>query len=79
MHVIETGLAVAAAVLLAVLARAVFVYFAPYRQCRWCAGRKIGRRCRRCKGAKLTRRVGAKTAHKVVLSLQLARAERGGS
>ena len=77
MHVIETGLAVTAVILLAVAARAVFVYFSPYRACRWCAGRRIGRRCWRCKGTKLTRRIGAKTAHKVKLSLQQAWAERG--
>ena len=36
MHVIETGFAVAALVLLAVLGRAVFIYFRPERACRWC-------------------------------------------
>ena len=36
MHVIETGFEVAAVVLLAVLGWAVFVYFSPYRECRWC-------------------------------------------
>jgi hypothetical protein len=36
MHVIETGFELAAAILLAVLGRAVFVYFRPWRECRWC-------------------------------------------
>jgi hypothetical protein len=36
MHAVETGFEVAAVVLLAILGRAVFVYFAPYRECRWC-------------------------------------------
>ena len=36
MHVIETGFEVAAVILLAVLGRAVFVYFRPWRECRWC-------------------------------------------
>jgi hypothetical protein len=69
MQVIETGFTVTAIVLLAVLIRAVFVYFSPYRECRWCRGRRIGRRCWRCKGTKLTRRLGARQVHKVKLSL----------
>jgi len=36
MHVIEMGLEVTGLALLAVLARAVFVYCSPYRGCRWC-------------------------------------------
>jgi len=36
MHVIETGIEAAAVILLAVLGRAVFVYFRPWRECRWC-------------------------------------------
>jgi len=36
MEVIEAGFTVAAFGLLAVLGRAVFVYFKPYRTCRWC-------------------------------------------
>jgi hypothetical protein len=36
MHVIGTGLEAAAVILLAVLGRAVFTYFSPYRECRWC-------------------------------------------
>jgi hypothetical protein len=77
MHLIETGFTVATVVLLAVLGRAVYVYFRPYRPCRWCA--VFGRfrlRCRRCKGRKLTRRLGAKQVHKVRLSLQQAWEER---
>ena len=78
MQLIETGFEVALAVLLAVLGRAVFVYFRPYRPCRWCAVfASIRMRCRRCKGRKLTRRIGAKQVHKVKLSLQQAWAERG--
>ena len=60
MRVIETGFAVTAVVLLAVAGRAVFVYVSPYRACRWCRERRVGRRCWRCKGSKLTRRLGAK-------------------
>jgi hypothetical protein len=78
MHEIEIGLTVAAIVLLAVLGRAVFVYCSPYRKCRWCADRRRpGRRCWRCKGTKLTRRIGAKTVHKMKLSVQQAWEERG--
>ena len=77
MHLIETGLAVAAVVLLAVLGWAVFVYFSPYRACRWCRNRPRGRRCWRCKGTRLTRRLGARQVHKVKLSLQQAWDERG--
>jgi hypothetical protein len=36
MHLIETGFTVTLIVLLAVLGRAVFVFFSPYRECRWC-------------------------------------------
>jgi len=35
-HVIDQVLAVAAVVLLAVAGRAVFLFFAPFRECRWC-------------------------------------------
>jgi len=77
MHVIETGFEVAGLILLGVLGWAVFVHFSPCRPCRWCAGRRRGRRCWRCKGSKLTRRIGAKHVHKVKLSLQQAWAERG--
>lgn len=77
MQVIETGFGAAAVVLLAVLGRAVFVYFRPYRKCRWCqAFARLRLRCRRCKGTKLTRRLGAKHVHKVRLSLQQAWDER---
>jgi hypothetical protein len=75
MHLIETGLEVALAVLLAVLAWAAFVYLSPYRPCRWCRNRKRGR-CWRCKGTRLTRRLGARQVHKVKLSLQQAWEER---
>jgi len=94
MHVIELGLEVTGLVLLAVLARAVFVYCSPYRGCRWCRpgglyfgsvpARIIGhkrrprrkRRCWRCKGSRQTRRIGARTAHKIRLSLLQAWEER---
>jgi hypothetical protein len=80
MEVIETGLAVAAVVLLGVLGWALFVYFSPYRECRWCqAFARLHLRCRRFKGAGLTRRIGAQHVHKVRLSLQQAWEERGGS
>jgi hypothetical protein len=80
MHVIVTALAVAAVVLLAVLGWAVFVYFSPYRECRWCrAFARLHLRCRRCKGTRLTQRIGARHAHKVKLSLQQAWDERGES
>lgn len=61
-----------AGVPLAVLGRAVFVHFKPYRDCRWCKGtgrRKGRRRCWRCKGRRLTRRLGAYHVHKIKLSL----------
>jgi hypothetical protein len=77
MHVIELGLEVAGMVLLAILGRAVFVYCSPYRVCRWCRDRRPGRRCWRCKGTKQTRRIGAKTVHKMKLSVQQAWEERG--
>lgn len=80
MQLIQTGLEVAAVVLLGALGWAIFVNFSPYRTCRWCktfAG--LGLRCRRCKGTKLTRRIGAKQVHKVKLSLAQAWAERGES
>jgi hypothetical protein len=76
MHVIQTVLEVAAIVLLAVLARAVFVFFSPYRTCRWCAGRRRGRRCWRCKGTKQVRRIGARHVRKVKMSLGQAWDER---
>jgi hypothetical protein len=76
MHAIETGFAVTLIVLLAILARAVFVFFSPYRECRWCAGRRRGRRCWRCKGTKQVRRIGARHVHKVRMSLQQALEER---
>ena len=80
MHLIETGLTAAAVVLLAGLGRAVFVYFKPYRQCRWCAVfARLRMRCRRCKGTELTGRLGAKQVHNVRLSLQRAWEERGSS
>ena len=77
MHVIETGFTAAAVALVAVCGWAVFVYFSEYRKCRWCrAFGRLGVRCGRCKGTRLTRRIGAKTVHKVKLSLQQAWAER---
>ena len=80
MHVIETGLAVAAVILLAALAWGAFAYFSPYRRCRWCAAfARLGLRCRRCRGTKLTRRLGARQVHKVKLSLQQAWDERHSS
>jgi hypothetical protein len=57
MHLIGQAIEAGAVVLLAVLARAVLVYFKPYRQCRWCrpggliggsaAGRLAGRKPKR--------------------------------
>jgi hypothetical protein len=76
MHLIETVFTVALVALLAILGWAVVVYFSPYRECRWCRDRRIGRRCWRCKGTRLTRRVGARQVHKVKLSLQQAWEER---
>lgn len=77
MQVIETGFTVTLAVLLAVAGRAVFVYFKPYRKCRWCAVfASVRMRCRRCRGTKLTRRLGAHQVHKVKLSLLQAWEER---
>ena len=77
MHVIETGLEVAAFILLAVLGWAVFAYLSPYRKCRWCqAFARLRLRCQRCKGTRLTRRLGAQQVHKVKLSLQQAWDER---
>ena len=76
MHLIETALTAAAVIGLAVLARAVFVYISPYRTCRWCENRRSGRRCWRCKGTRQVRRIGAKTVHKVRLSLLQAWEER---
>jgi hypothetical protein len=57
-----------AVILLAVAARGVYVYLRPYKECRWCRGRRTGRRCWRCKGTKLTRRIGARRLHQVRLS-----------
>jgi hypothetical protein len=77
MHVIETGLVVAAVALLLVLGWAVFAYLSPYRKCRWCqAFAALGLRCRRCKGTKLTRRLGARHVHRVRLALRQAWEER---
>jgi hypothetical protein len=77
MQVIELGFAVAALVLVGVLGWLVFVYFSPYRKCRWCETfARCRLRCRRCKGSKLTRRLGAKLIHKAKLSLLQAWAER---
>lgn len=71
MHVIEIGFTMAAFALLAVLSRAVFLYFRPERACRWCRpgglirGSLIGRliepelkprRKRSCWRCKTTRR-----------------------
>jgi hypothetical protein len=36
MHEIEHGIEVAAAVLVLIAGRAVFLHFWPYRECRWC-------------------------------------------
>ena len=66
-----------AAGLLGVLGWGLFVYFRPYRTCRWCKNRKRGRRCWRCKGTRMTRRLGAWHAHKVRDSLARAWQERG--
>jgi len=63
------------AALLGILAWAVFAYFSPYKACGWCEGKRK-RRCWRCKGTRSVRRIGAKRAHKVVLSLIQAWDER---
>jgi hypothetical protein len=77
MGAIESGLEVAAVVLLGALGWTAFVYLSPYYRCRWCrAFDRLGLRCRRCRGSKLTRRLGARAAHKVALSLRQAWAER---
>ena len=77
MHVIETGLELAAVILLAVLGWAVFVYFSPYRECRWCAWpHAAAAAAGAARDRKLTRRIGAKHVHKVKLSLQQAWQER---
>jgi ssDNA-binding Zn-finger/Zn-ribbon topoisomerase 1 len=77
MGVIEAGFGVAAVIGLAVLGWGVFVYFSPYRKCRWCqAFARFRLRCRRCGGSKLTRRLGARHAHRVKLALQQAWEER---
>jgi hypothetical protein len=78
-------LTAAAAVLLGVLGRAAFLYFSPYRECRWCRPARMAgaspekrrRGCWRCGGTKLTRRFGAYHVHKVKLSLLQAWDERG--
>lgn len=77
MHVIETGFTVTALIMLAILARAVFMYFSPDRECRWCRNRAIGVRCWRCKGTKRTWRLGARKVHHLKLALQQAWEERG--
>lgn len=76
MHLIGTGFTVAAVTGLAILARAVFVYVSPYRECRWCRSRPRGRRCWRCHGSNQVRRLGAKQVHRVRLALQQAWDER---
>jgi hypothetical protein len=77
MHVIEAVLAVAAFVLVAVVAWAVFVYASPERECRWCpAFGRLHLRCWRCRGTRCTWRLGARKVHELKLSLQQARAER---
>ena len=77
MQVIETAFAVAALVLLAVAAWAVFVYFSPERDCHWCqAFACVHLRCWRCKGTRRTWRLGARKVHELKLSLQQAWAER---
>jgi hypothetical protein len=77
MQVIESGFAVTAIVLLGVLGWSVFVYFSPYRKCRWCpVFARFRLRCRRCRGAKLTPRLGARHAHRVRQSLRQAWDER---
>jgi hypothetical protein len=76
MHVLD----IAAAVLLAILGRGLFVLVKPYRECWWCKGTGRARwrpgLCFRCHGHKLTRRLGAYHVHKVKQSLIQAWDER---
>jgi hypothetical protein len=63
--------------LLAVLARGLFVLVFPYRRCRWCARKPRGRSCWRCHGTRDVRRFGAGIAVKVRNAVKQAWAERG--
>jgi hypothetical protein len=47
------------AVLLALIARAMFVYLSPYKTCPWCKHKEPGRPCWRCGGHREVRRPGA--------------------
>lgn len=47
------------AVLLALLAWAVFVHASPYKSCPWCKHRKPGRSCWRCGGHRELPRLGS--------------------
>jgi hypothetical protein len=67
-----SGLAV---VLVLIAARGLFVLILPYRECGWCSDRREHprpwnrRRCWFCQNTRKRRRIGAKTVHKVKLSL----------
>jgi hypothetical protein len=76
MHVIETGFTLPALGMLGIAGRAVFVFFSPYRKCRWCRNRRQNRNCWRCHGTRMTRRFGAKHVHRVRLALSQAWEER---
>ena len=70
-HVAE----LAGVVLLLILGRALVVLIWPYKDCGWCADRKVRprpwnrRRCWFCHNRRLRRRLGAGLVHKVKLSL----------
>jgi hypothetical protein len=67
----------ASAVVLGIVGWLVFAYVSPYRECRWCRGKRKGRRCWRCHGRKQVRRLGAYHIHKVRQSIRQAWDERG--
>jgi hypothetical protein len=64
-----------AAVLVVIAARGLLVLFLPYKDCGWCKDRREHprpwnrRRCWFCHNTRQRRRLGAKTVHKVKLSL----------
>ena len=61
--------------LLALPARAGYVYLFPERTCRWCRGERR-RRCWRCRGSGHTWRLGARLARRACLAALRAWQER---